>query len=107
LPSSQPENSSLGGRITCTSDGGLRAHAEDKLVGLGLDDLLGEVEVGERVHGHEEGELSLPKLEEGAGPDGAGEEGITDEGPPLHLRQLPVILLHKGGSMVRKRKDDL
>ena len=44
------------------------------------------------MHGHEEGELALAQLEEGAGPDGAGQQGITDQGPPLHLRQLPVVL---------------
>ncbi len=58
--------------------------------------------MGEGVHGHEEGELALTQLEEGAGPDGAGQQGITDQGPPLHLSQLPVVLeIYIGGSKIR------
>ncbi len=61
--------------------------------------------MGQVVDSDEEGDLALAQLEEGARPDGPGQEGITDQGPPLHLRQLTLVLkqegfCHEGGNQV-------
>ena len=45
-------------------NGGFRAHPEHKLVGLGVDDLLGEGEMGERHHCAQQGGVTLPQLKQ-------------------------------------------
>ena len=45
-------------------DGGFRAHSQDKLVGFGVDDLLGEREVGEGQHCAQQGGVPLPQLKQ-------------------------------------------
>ena len=45
-------------------DGGFRAHSQDELVGFGVDDLLGEREVGEGQHCAQQGGVPLPQLKQ-------------------------------------------
>ena len=47
------------------------------------------------MDGAEEGDVALPQLEDGAGPDGPGEHRVADQGPGLAPGQLSLILKEK------------
>ena len=69
-----------------------RTHSEHKFVRFRIDDLLGDVEVGQRVDRAEEGDVALPQLEHRAVADGSAQHRVADQGPALATRQLSVIL---------------
>ena len=70
----------------------LRAHLQDKLVRLGVDNLLGHVEVGQGVDLAEQGHVPLPQLEGGARADHEVQRVITDQGPRLHVGPVALVL---------------
>ena len=47
------------------------------------------------MDGAEEGDVALPQLEDGAGPDGPGEHRVADQGPGLAPGELSLILKEK------------
>ena len=76
----------------CKLHRGLWTHSQHKFVWFWIDDLLGDVKVGERLDRAEEGDVALPQLEDGPGPDGAGKKAVADEGPGLEAGLLTIIL---------------
>ena len=53
------------------------------------------------MDGAEEGDVTLPELEDGAGPDGPGEHRVADQGPGLVPAQLAIILKTKTNQHLR------
>jgi len=81
----------IGGR-SIVSDRRLRAEAQYELVGLGLDDLLGDVEVGQRRDAAKQRDVVLAQLEDGAVLDTSRQQHVADQRPRLHWDLFLVVL---------------
>lgn len=73
----------------------LRAHTQNKPVGLGVNDLFTDVEMRQRMDRTNQGQLILEKLKHGAILQGAREELIADQRPRLNPLLLFFILKRK------------
>ena len=65
-------------------NGGFRAETQDEFVGLGFDDLLGDVVMGQRRDATEQRNIVLTQLEDGAVFDAPRQQDVAHQRPRLN-----------------------
>jgi hypothetical protein len=80
------------GSVACFSDGRFGAESQDEFVGLGFDDLLGDVEVRQRRDAAEQRDVILSQLEHSAVLNAPRQQDVAHQRPRLNGHFLLVIL---------------
>lgn len=72
--------------------GGFGLEPQDKLVRLGVDVLLGHLDVGDLLGRHDQAEVHALEQEDGSVLQAAGDRRLTDERPLARAPVVPAVL---------------